>query len=148
MASRKAVIIATVVALGAAIAGYKALSEFNRKNVDPATVAHSHEVNAHALYEHVVVQGARERYMAGEPVVLVRGVVQSMEPSSAGSKMQVMLDAGTDAGGISCEVDADKVPERWRVGVDVAIKGIVKDINEDELFGRTDIIMQRCVPVL
>jgi hypothetical protein len=58
-----------------------------------------------------------------------------------------VLETGDPGTAVVCEFAPDQLPGHFREGYDAIIKGVCKDLNKDELFGSTDVLLQRCVAV-
>jgi hypothetical protein len=139
------IIVAATVAV---VAGVFALRESQRTHQETGDVRAAHEVDAPTLVSQFLddEQAARATYTAGHgQVILVRGRVRMVEAINE-ELVNVVLETGDASTSVICEFRASDVPASFMTGVEVAVKGVCKDLNKDELFGQTDVLLQRCVP--
>lgn len=140
----------TMIAIAATIAlvgGVYAWLESERTHKDTAQVEPSHELSSQELVQAFIddESKAKAMYTAGHgQVILVRGEVRAIE-SVTDQLTNIVLETGDQSTSVICEVVGNEVPLGIRAGNTIAIKGVCKDINKDELFGSTDILLQRCV---
>lgn len=74
-----------------------------------------------------------------EQAIEVTGTIRSMENADDG-KVTVVLETDDALAGIVCEFAASDVPETWRAGATVTVKGICTGML-------MDVVLVRCAPV-
>jgi len=74
-----------------------------------------------------------------EQVVQVSGTIRSVDVASNGIT-NVVLETGDAMAGVVCEFTADDVPDQWKAGDAITVKGICTGML-------MDVVLVRCVPV-
>ena len=141
-----------MIAVGATIAVVGAIfawRESQRTHADTASTKPAHELTATDLVNAFLEDEdqARARFTGDHgKVLLVRGTVREVERVND-ALTNVVLETGDEATGVICEFGSDDLPATLAAGRPIAIKGVCKDIIKDDLFDRTDVLLQRCVAV-
>jgi len=136
-----------VAATVAVVGGIFAFRESQRTHSDTATSSAEFDVDAVSLVRHFLEdeEAAKLKYTAGHgQVLLVRGTVRAVESVSE-QLVNVVLETGDPSTSVICEFQKADVPASFIPGGSIAIKGVCKDLNKDDLFGQTDVLLQRCV---
>lgn len=132
------VVAATVAVVG----GIFALMEYNRGVAGVASMTSVAQLEAPELLTEFATdeQAATARYVGtSEQAIEVSGSIRSMEEAGDG-KVNVILETNDALAGIVCEFAAEDVPETWRAGADVTVKGICTGML-------MDVVLVRCAPV-
>lgn len=123
------------------------LKEFNRGLAEVEAMDAVESVDASALLAAFVAddQAARAKYVgATEQAIRVLGVISAIEPGTDSAPTNVRLDAGDPMASVVCEFAADQLPAEWKVGDQVALKGICQGYTGEGMMPG-DVILQRCV---
>lgn len=141
----KAMKFKTMIAVGATVAvvgAFFALKEYNRGVADVSRMSPAAKVRSTALLEEFATDetAATARYVGtSEQAIEVSGTIRAME-EAGGDKVNVILETDDDLAGVVCEFAASDVPENWRAGASVTVKGICTGML-------MDVVLVRCVPV-
>ena len=137
-----------IIGSGAVAAGVAyGLKEFNRGLAEVEDMDAVESVDATALLAAFVTddQAARARYVgATEQAIRVLGVITAIEPGTDSAPTNVRLDAGDPMASVVCEFAADQFPAVWKIGDQVAVKGICQGYTGEGMMPG-DVILQRCV---
>ncbi len=137
--------IKTMIAVAAAVAvvgGIFALKEYNRGAADVADMTSVAKLPASELLAEFAADevAATARFVGTtEQAIEVSGPIRSMEDADDG-KVNVVLETDDALAGVVCEFAAADVPETWRAGSEVTVKGICTGML-------MDVVLVRCVPV-
>lgn len=137
--------IRTMIAVAATVAvvgGIFAWKEYNRGVAGVSDMATVAQVQAPDLLAEFAADeaAATAKYVGTtEQAIEVSGPIRSMENADDG-KVTIVLETDDALAGIVCEFAAADVPETWRAGATVTVKGICTGML-------MDVVLVRCVPV-
>lgn len=137
--------IKTMIAVAATVAVVGAIfawTEYNRGVAGVASMASVAKLQApELLAEFTADEDAATAKFVGtkEQAIEVTGTIRSMENSDNG-KVTVVLETDDALAGIVCEFAEADVPETWRAGATVTVKGICTGML-------MDVVLVRCAPV-
>ncbi len=138
----KTATIITVFAVVAVLGGIYAWTEYSRSHVRTADVKPVIVVDAQELladFQEDEDKATTHYVGASEQVIQVNGRIREIMDEVDG-KVNVVLATSDALAGVVCEFEAGSIPEEWRVGNPVQLKGICTGML-------MDVVLVRCVAV-
>ena len=139
MKSRTVISLAAIIVL--IVGAYIAWDSFGG-HAETAHREATHAISATELLAAFMAdeRAATEHYVGvSEQVLEVTGSIRAME-SIGGGKMNVVLETGDPLAAVVCEFDDTDVPQEWRAGAEVKVKGVCTGML-------MDVVLVRCAAV-
>lgn len=142
MRTRTLLIVGAIIAVAG---GAYAWREYNRPTQGAGEMKVTLTVNAEDLHQAFISDetAANTKYVGtAEQAIEVKGLIRSIDPAEAGMT-NVTLATSDEMSGVVCEFPNAVLPQEWKPGDKVMLKGICTGVND--LI--PDVILVRCAPV-
>lgn len=137
----KYLLLAVLILMAVGIYVYR---EYNRKAPDTSDLAAAYELTGIELIQ-AFQNGeadANSRYLG--KVLVVSGVIKSVDSDSAGTQTLVLGDTASMSS-VRCIMEKTSEVASYAVGKTIAVKGICTGYNADDMGLGADVILNRCI---